>query len=62
MTPGRREALILGAAGVAAAAAGFLVGPVLLRSTNGAGRGAAEGNAALRSATPGRSRRQARAS
>jgi thiol-disulfide isomerase/thioredoxin len=35
MTPGRREALILGAAGVAAAAAGFLVGPVLLQSTEG---------------------------
>ncbi|HEY8068508.1 MAG TPA: TlpA disulfide reductase family protein [Burkholderiales bacterium] len=33
MTPGRREALILGAAGVAAAAAGFLVGPVLTQST-----------------------------
>jgi thiol-disulfide isomerase/thioredoxin len=31
MTPSRREALILGAAGVAAAAAGFLVGPLLLR-------------------------------
>ena len=35
MTPGRREALILGAAGVAAAAAGFLVGPALLQSTGG---------------------------
>lgn len=35
MTPGRREALILGTAGIAAAAAGFLIGPVLLRSTGG---------------------------
>ena len=31
MAPGRREALILGAAGIAAAAAGFLVGPLLLK-------------------------------
>jgi thiol-disulfide isomerase/thioredoxin len=31
MTPARREALILAAAGVAAAAAGFLVGPLLLK-------------------------------
>ena len=31
MKPGRREALILGAAGLAAAAAGFLAGPVLLQ-------------------------------
>jgi thiol-disulfide isomerase/thioredoxin len=31
MVPGRREALILGAAGIAAAAAGFLAGPALLR-------------------------------
>lgn len=46
MKPGRREALILGAAGVAAAAAGFLVGPILLRSMKGGG-----GNAELRSAT-----------
>ena len=30
MSPGRREALILGAAGIAAAAAGFLAGPALL--------------------------------
>lgn len=29
MTPGRREAIILGAAGIAATAAGFLVGPLL---------------------------------
>ena len=33
MAPGRREALILAAAGVVAAAAGFLVGPLLLRSS-----------------------------
>lgn len=46
MKPGRREALILGAAGVAATAAGFLVGPILLRSTKGE-----SGNAALRSAS-----------
>ena len=46
MKPGRREALILGAAGVAAAAAGFLVGPILIRSTKEEG-----GNAELRSAT-----------
>ena len=31
MAPGRREALILGGAGLAAAAAGFLAGPALLR-------------------------------
>jgi len=31
MTPGRREALLLGVAGIAAAAAGFLIGPTLLR-------------------------------
>jgi thiol-disulfide isomerase/thioredoxin len=30
MKQGRREALVLGAAGVAAAAAGFLIGPILL--------------------------------
>jgi thiol-disulfide isomerase/thioredoxin len=35
MSPGRREALILGAAGIAAAAAGFLVGPALLRLGEG---------------------------
>ena len=57
MKPGRREALILGTAGVAAAAAGFLVGPMLLRSTTGEGGagsregGNAGGNAELRSAT-----------
>ena len=44
MAPGRREALILGAAGVAAAAAGFLAGPLLLKG------GGPEDNA-LRSAT-----------
>jgi len=52
VTPGRREALILGAAGIAAAAAGFLVGPVLLQSTE---RGRAPGpqseDRILRSAT-----------
>ncbi|HTP62468.1 MAG TPA: TlpA disulfide reductase family protein [Burkholderiales bacterium] len=31
MTPGRREALILGGAGIAAAAAGFFAGPAVLR-------------------------------
>lgn len=31
MTPGRREALLLGLAGIAAAAGGFLVGPMLLQ-------------------------------
>ena len=35
----RREALLLGAAGIAAAAAGFLIGPLFLR----AGRGTEEG-------------------
>jgi thiol-disulfide isomerase/thioredoxin len=49
MKPGRREALILGAAGVAAAAAGFLVGPVLLRKTEREEGGA--GSLALRSAS-----------
>ena len=44
MAPGRREALILGAAGVAAAAAGFLAGPLLLKG------GGSEGDA-IRSAT-----------
>ena len=64
MTSARRDALILGAAGVAAAAAGFLLGPVLLRSTGegGAGEGGtAAGNLALRSASlvdlAGRTRR-----
>jgi thiol-disulfide isomerase/thioredoxin len=53
MKPGRREALILGAAGLAAAAAGFLLGPILLQSTNGRGadEGAAAGDLALRSAS-----------
>lgn len=37
MKPARREALILAAAAVAATAAGFLVGPLLLRVTNGSG-------------------------
>lgn len=39
MTPGRREALVLGLAGIAAVAAGFLAGPALLQS----GRGREEG-------------------
>lgn len=39
MTPGRREALILAGAGLAAAAAGFLAGPALLK---GFGRGESE--------------------
>jgi thiol-disulfide isomerase/thioredoxin len=53
MKPGRREALILGAAGLAAAAAGFLLGPILLQSLNGrgAGEGTAAENSALRSAS-----------
>lgn len=53
MTPGRREVLILGAAGLAAAAAGFVLGPILLRSTSGgdAGEGTATGNPILLAAT-----------
>ena len=53
MKPGRREALILGAAGLAAAAAGFLLGPLVLRSTgsNGSGEAAGAGDIALRSAS-----------
>jgi thiol-disulfide isomerase/thioredoxin len=53
MKPGRREALILGAAGLAAGAAGLLLGPILLRSTNNddAGEHAGAGDVALRSAT-----------
>ena len=39
MTPRRREALLLGLAGIAAVAAGFLAGPALLQS----GRGREEG-------------------
>ena len=35
MTPGRREALILGAAGLAAATAGFVAGPLLLKLGGG---------------------------
>jgi len=38
--PGRREALILGGAGLAAAAAGFLVGPALLQLGGGREEGA----------------------
>lgn len=53
MQPGRREALILGAAGLAAAAAGFLLGPLVLRSRGGDSAEGGEGSAdmALRSAT-----------
>ena len=43
MKQGRREALILGAAGVAAAAAGFLVGPILLRDAKPGGADAGRG-------------------
>ncbi len=52
MKPGRREALILGAAGLAATAAGFLAGPLVLRSTGSERGGEAAGTAgiALRSA------------
>jgi len=52
MNPGRREALILAAAGLAAAAAGFLLGPILLqpRSRDGADEGTASANLALASA------------
>jgi len=39
MAPGRRELLTLGAAGLAAAGAGFLVGPLLLRLGEGEGGG-----------------------
>jgi thiol-disulfide isomerase/thioredoxin len=46
MQRGRREALILGAAGIVATAAGFLAGPLLLRSTKVEGV-----NADLHSAT-----------
>ena len=52
MKPGRREALILGVAGLAAAGAGFLLGPILLRSINdGAGEGTSAGDISLRSST-----------
>lgn len=53
MKPGRRETLILGAAGLAAAAAGFLVGPAVLRSTDstGPGEGANIGDPVLRAMT-----------
>ena len=44
MAPSRREALILGAAGIAAAAAGFLAGPLLLGEKG-------RGDDALRSVT-----------
>jgi thiol-disulfide isomerase/thioredoxin len=45
VTPSRREALVLGAAGIAAAAAGFLAGPMLLRL------GGSNEEAALRAAS-----------
>ncbi|MEO8143036.1 MAG: TlpA disulfide reductase family protein [Betaproteobacteria bacterium] len=63
MKPGRRETLILAAAGLAAGSAGFLLGPVVLRSTDGAGagEGAGTGGRVLRSITltdlAGRSRK-----
>jgi len=49
MQPGRRDALILAAAGLAAAAAGFLVGPVLLETLSGKpeGEGAVPGELRL---------------
>jgi len=51
MKSGRREALVLAAAGLAAGAAGFLLGPLLLQSTKGSNSGAVWGDTALRSAT-----------
>jgi thiol-disulfide isomerase/thioredoxin len=53
MQPGRREMLMVGAAGLAAAAAGFLVGPLLLQSGEArrAGEGSASESEALRTAT-----------
>jgi len=53
MNPGRRDTLILGAAGLAAAAAGFLLGPAVLESTRGSspGEGAAGAFGALRDAS-----------
>jgi len=50
MKPARREALILGGAGVAATAAGFLVGPMLLRSTKEEGGAENTGGGNFRSA------------
>ena len=47
MAPGRRELLILGGAGLAAAVAGFLAGPALLKLGGGAG----EEGEALRAAS-----------
>jgi len=43
MKHGRREALILGVAGLAAASAGFLVGPTLLRQVGGGAGGTGKG-------------------
>lgn len=51
MNPGRREALILGAAGLAAGASGFLLGPILLRSTPGGNPGAGGGEFVLPTVT-----------
>ena len=47
MSPGRREAWILGAAGLAAAAAGFLAGPALLKLGE-SGEGEIPSNASFR--------------
>jgi thiol-disulfide isomerase/thioredoxin len=44
MKHGRREALILGIAGLAAASAGFLVGPTLLRQAGGGAGGTGKGS------------------
>ena len=46
MTPGRREALLLCTAGIAAAGAGFFAGPLLLRL--GDGDSASQGQEAVR--------------
>jgi thiol-disulfide isomerase/thioredoxin len=50
MKPARRDALILGTAGLAAAATGFLLGPALLQSTNQRGTGDEGASTALRTA------------
>lgn len=53
MQRGRRDALMLGAAGIAAAAAGFLVGPLLLQPSGSrrAGEGGAAASVALGNAS-----------
>jgi thiol-disulfide isomerase/thioredoxin len=53
MNPGRRETLILVAAGLAAAAAGFLAGPLLLqpKPRGGVGEGTGSADLALASAS-----------